>query len=106
MNEVYAFIEAEKTTHGVALLCRLLKVARSSFYAWRAGERARTARKAADDASRTRSRCCTSHRGTPTASRGSMPGCAGSDTGSTASASHGSCASGASPASPAAGAGA
>ncbi|MGY4967366.1 hypothetical protein [Streptomyces sp. 900105245] len=33
MNEVYTFIEAEKTTHGVAFLCRLLKVARSSFYA-------------------------------------------------------------------------
>lgn len=49
MNDVYAFIEAEKTTHGVALLCRLLKVARSS-YAWLAGEQARTARKAADDA--------------------------------------------------------
>ncbi|WP_327365051.1 IS3 family transposase [Streptomyces sp. NBC_01217] len=30
--------------------CRLLKVARSSFYAWRAGQQARTARKAADDA--------------------------------------------------------
>ncbi|MET8411638.1 hypothetical protein ABZV34_26690 [Streptomyces sp. NPDC005195] len=27
MSEVYAFIEAEKTTHSVALLCRLLKVA-------------------------------------------------------------------------------
>ncbi|MCX4734477.1 hypothetical protein [Streptomyces sp. NBC_01363] len=40
MSEVYAFIEAEKTTHGVALLCRLLKVARSSFYAWLAGEQA------------------------------------------------------------------
>ncbi|PJM93942.1 IS3 family transposase [Streptomyces sp. CB01373] len=50
MNDVYVFIEAEKTTHGVALLCRLLKVARSSFYAWRAGEPARAARRAADDA--------------------------------------------------------
>ncbi|MER6405935.1 IS3 family transposase [Streptomyces viridosporus] len=50
MNDVYVFIEAEKTTHGVALLCRLLKVARSSFYAWRAGEQARAARQAADDA--------------------------------------------------------
>ncbi|MEV6297023.1 hypothetical protein AB0M41_43025 [Streptomyces sp. NPDC051896] len=39
MSEVYAFIEAEKTTHNVALLCRLLKVARSSFYAWLAGEK-------------------------------------------------------------------
>ncbi|WP_060889395.1 IS3 family transposase, partial [Streptomyces scabiei] len=50
MSEVYAFIEAEKTTHNVALLCRLLKVARSSFYAWLAGEPARAARRAADDA--------------------------------------------------------
>ncbi len=33
MNVVYAFIEAEKTTHSVALLCRVLGVARSSFYA-------------------------------------------------------------------------
>ncbi|WP_328726444.1 IS3 family transposase [Streptomyces sp. NBC_00259] len=50
MSEAYAFIEAEKTTHGVALLCRLLKVARSSFYTWLAGEKTRRARKAADDA--------------------------------------------------------
>ncbi|MFE9975641.1 IS3 family transposase [Streptomyces hirsutus] len=50
MNDVYVFIEAEKTTHGVALLCRLLKVARSSFSARRAGEQARAARQAADDA--------------------------------------------------------
>ncbi|MFE2580192.1 IS3 family transposase [Streptomyces sp. NPDC059378] len=50
MNEVYAFIEAEKTTHNVALLCRLLKVARSSFYAWLAGEKTRRAKQAADDA--------------------------------------------------------
>ncbi|MFI6339813.1 IS3 family transposase [Streptomyces sp. NPDC050535] len=50
MSEVYAFVEAEKTTHDVALLCRLLKVARSSFYAWPAGEKARSARKAADNA--------------------------------------------------------
>ncbi|MDH6565016.1 transposase InsO family protein [Streptomyces sp. SAI-117] len=50
MSKVYAFIEAEKTTHNVALLCRLLKVARSSFYAWLAGEKARRAKQAADDA--------------------------------------------------------
>ncbi|MEU1194217.1 IS3 family transposase [Streptomyces sp. NPDC005859] len=50
MSEVFAFIETEKTTHNIALLCRLLKVARSSFYAWLAGEKARSARKAADDA--------------------------------------------------------
>ncbi|MFF5403917.1 hypothetical protein ACFY8K_03355 [Streptomyces misionensis] len=49
MSEVYAFIEAEKTTHHVALLCRLLSVARSSFYAWLAGEKTRRARQVADD---------------------------------------------------------
>lgn len=48
MNAMYTFIEAEKTTHGVAFLCRLLKVARSSFYAWLAAAKARAARKAAD----------------------------------------------------------
>ncbi|WP_411130503.1 IS3 family transposase [Streptomyces sp. x-19] len=50
MSEICAFIEAEKTTHGVAFLCRLLNVARSSFYAWLASAKARDARKAADDA--------------------------------------------------------
>jgi hypothetical protein len=49
MSEVYAFIEAEKSTHPVALLCRLLKVARSSFYAWLVGEKTRRAKQAADD---------------------------------------------------------
>lgn len=50
MTDVYRFIEAEKTTFGVALLCRLLKVARSSFYAWAEGEIARRRRQEADDA--------------------------------------------------------
>lgn len=50
MNDIYAFIEAEKTTHGVAFLCRLLKVARSSFYAWLAAARTQAARQAADKA--------------------------------------------------------
>jgi len=49
MNETYAFIEAEKTTHGVAFLCRLLSVARSSFYAWQAAAKSRAARQAADE---------------------------------------------------------
>ncbi|WP_413754924.1 IS3 family transposase [Streptomyces sp. MMBL 11-3] len=50
MNATYAFIEAEKTTHGVAFLCRLLQVARSSFYAWLAAAQTRSARQAADQA--------------------------------------------------------
>ncbi|MDN3267077.1 IS3 family transposase [Streptomyces sp. MA15] len=50
MNGTYAFIEAERTTHGVALLRRLLNVARSSLYAWQAAAKARAARKAADEA--------------------------------------------------------
>ncbi|GGY00845.1 hypothetical protein GCM10010358_63470 [Streptomyces minutiscleroticus] len=47
MSAVHAFIEAEKTTYPVALLRRLLKVARSSFYAWQAGEQERRARRLA-----------------------------------------------------------
>jgi transposase InsO family protein len=50
MNEAYAFIEAERTTHGVAFLCRVLNVARSSFYAWQAAAKSRAARRAADEA--------------------------------------------------------
>ncbi|MFI9605028.1 IS3 family transposase [Streptomyces sp. NPDC052043] len=50
MSRIIAFIEAEKTTHGVAFLCRLLKVARSSFYAWQAAAKARAARRVADEA--------------------------------------------------------
>ncbi|MFJ1886322.1 MULTISPECIES: IS3 family transposase [unclassified Streptomyces] len=45
---MYTFIEAEKTTYGVAFLCRLLKVARTSFHAWLAAAKARAARQAAD----------------------------------------------------------
>ena len=76
MNEMYAFIEAEKTTHGVALLCRLLKVARSSFYAWLAAAKTRAARQAADDGPGPRDhRASTSPPGAPTASRASTPNC-------------------------------
>ncbi|MFJ8856371.1 IS3 family transposase [Streptomyces sp. NPDC102437] len=50
MNEIFAFIEAEKTTHNIAWLCRLLNVARSSFYAWRAAAKDRAARRAGDEA--------------------------------------------------------
>ncbi|MDH6627686.1 hypothetical protein M2271_005513 [Streptomyces sp. LBL] len=34
-------IHRGENTHGVALLCRLLKVGSSSFYAWLAGEKTR-----------------------------------------------------------------
>ncbi|WP_166029001.1 IS3 family transposase [Streptomyces chilikensis] len=50
MTDVYRFIEAEKTTFNVALLCRLLSVSRSSFYAWAKDEEARRRRQEADDA--------------------------------------------------------
>ena len=30
----YRFIEAEKATYPVTMLCRVLKVSRSGFYAW------------------------------------------------------------------------
>ncbi|MEU6018264.1 IS3 family transposase [Streptomyces sp. NPDC047515] len=50
MSEVYAFTEAEKTTHGVAFLCRLRKVARASCHAWLAAGKNRALRQAADQA--------------------------------------------------------
>ncbi|WP_107063908.1 IS3 family transposase [Streptomyces mutabilis] len=50
MSELYRLIHAEKATYPIVLLCRVLKVARSSYYAWREGEAARRARQAADDA--------------------------------------------------------
>ncbi|MFJ9634692.1 IS3 family transposase [Streptomyces sp. NPDC101175] len=43
-------IHAEKANYPIVLLCRVLHVARSSYYAWREGEAARQARRAADDA--------------------------------------------------------
>ncbi|MYQ96974.1 IS3 family transposase, partial [Streptomyces sp. SID4946] len=50
MSELCRFIHAEKANYPIVLLCRVLHVARSSYYAWRAGEAARHARQAADDA--------------------------------------------------------
>ncbi|MET8183988.1 IS3 family transposase [Streptomyces sp. NPDC005336] len=49
MSEVYRFIAAEKAAYPVALLCRVLGVVRSSFYAWLEAEEARRARTRADD---------------------------------------------------------
>lgn len=50
MSEVYRFIAAEKATYPVTLLCRILGVPRSSFYAWADGQQARRERARADDA--------------------------------------------------------
>ncbi|MCX4743776.1 hypothetical protein [Streptomyces antibioticus] len=41
MSELYRLIHAEKATYSIVLLCRVLKVTRSSYYAWREGEAAR-----------------------------------------------------------------
>ncbi|MEU0968682.1 hypothetical protein ABZ357_25905 [Streptomyces sp. NPDC005917] len=38
MSELYRLIHAEKATYPIVLLCRVLHVARSSYYAWREGE--------------------------------------------------------------------
>jgi len=50
VSELYRLIHAEKATYPIVLLCRVLKVARSSYYAWREGEAARRVRRADDDA--------------------------------------------------------
>ncbi|MCQ8193911.1 IS3 family transposase [Streptomyces rugosispiralis] len=50
VSEVYRFIAAEKAAYPVALLCRVLGVVRSSFYAWLEAEEVRQARTRADDA--------------------------------------------------------
>lgn len=46
----FQFIEDHHRAWGVKRLCRLLEVARSSFYKWRAGRQARAARERADAA--------------------------------------------------------
>ncbi|MBJ6613985.1 IS3 family transposase [Streptomyces sp. I4(2020)] len=50
MTVLYRLIHAEKANYPVVLLCRVLHVTRSSYYAWRGSEAARRARQAADDA--------------------------------------------------------
>ncbi|MFC8012681.1 IS3 family transposase [Streptomyces cinereoruber] len=50
MSALYRFIHAEKANQPVTLLCRAVKIARSSYYSWREGEASRQARRAADEA--------------------------------------------------------
>ena len=41
----FAFIETEKACYPVALMCRVLQVSRSGYYAWRTGRPPRAPRK-------------------------------------------------------------
>ncbi len=50
MTDTYRFIHAEKAHYPITLLCAALKVARSSYCAWIAGEEARERRRRADEA--------------------------------------------------------
>ncbi|MFJ1885781.1 IS3 family transposase [Streptomyces sp. NPDC088137] len=50
MSEICRFIHAERANYPVTLLCKVLKAARSTYYAWLAGREAREERRRADTA--------------------------------------------------------
>lgn len=50
MSEICRLIHAEKASYAITLLCRVMKTARSTYYAWVAGTEAREARRQADEA--------------------------------------------------------
>ncbi|MFD4144578.1 IS3 family transposase [Streptomyces sp. NPDC058572] len=50
MTSRFQFVEDHHHAWGVKRLCQVLEVARSSFYKWRTGRAARTARERADAA--------------------------------------------------------
>ncbi|WP_405683505.1 IS3 family transposase [Streptomyces sp. NBC_01387] len=50
MSDVCRFIHAEKANYTIVLLCRVMKAARSGYYAWVAGIEAREERRRADEA--------------------------------------------------------
>ncbi|MGR8010942.1 hypothetical protein [Streptomyces hypolithicus] len=50
MSAICRFIHAEKANYAITLLCRAMKTARSTYYAWAAGIEARQARRRADEA--------------------------------------------------------
>lgn len=49
MSAMCRFIHAEKANYPVTLLCKVMKTARSTYYAWVAGREARKARRRADE---------------------------------------------------------
>lgn len=49
MSAICRFIHAERANFTIVLLCRVMKTARSSFYAWAAGIEARERRRWADE---------------------------------------------------------
>ncbi|WP_327669563.1 MULTISPECIES: hypothetical protein [unclassified Streptomyces] len=50
MSAICRFIHAEKAAYPVTLLCRVMKTARSTYYAWATGIEAREKRERADTA--------------------------------------------------------
>lgn len=50
MSTICRFIHAEKANYTVTLLCKVMKIARSTYYAWVAGRKAREARRRDDEA--------------------------------------------------------
>ncbi|MCX4734292.1 IS3 family transposase [Streptomyces sp. NBC_01363] len=50
MSKICRFIHAEKSNYAVTLLCKVMRTARSTYYAWVAGRQAREARRRADEA--------------------------------------------------------
>ncbi|MYQ86670.1 MULTISPECIES: IS3 family transposase [unclassified Streptomyces] len=50
MSKICRFIHAEKANYAVTLLCKVMRTARSTYYAWVAGRQVREARRRADEA--------------------------------------------------------
>ncbi|WP_331747887.1 IS3 family transposase (plasmid) [Streptomyces sp. NBC_00984] len=50
MRKICRFIHAEKANYAVTLLCKVMRTARSTYYAWVAGRQARETRRQADEA--------------------------------------------------------
>ena len=69
----FAFVDAQKASYDVAVLCRLLKVSRSGYYAWVA--RPPSARAVADDVLTIQIRDAFDTNRKATVRLGSMPSC-------------------------------